>query len=272
MSAGVASTAMPQAQDPEQLPDHVAHNREQWDARADWWVGPGERSWALDEPVWGVWGVPESELSMLPPDMAGMEAVELGCGTGYVSGWMARRGARVTGIDNSANQLATARRLAARHGVELTLLHGNAESTPFDDESFDFAISEYGAAIWCDPYAWIPEAHRILRPGGRLVFLGNHVLASVCTPLDGSEVTRSLERGYFDLHKLDFRDVAVDPGGVEFNLPISGWFALFRRVGFEVEDFLEPRAPEHVTETSFSVPPEWAKRWPSEHVWKLRKR
>ena len=41
---------------------------------------------------------------------------------------------------------------------------------PFADQSFDFAISQYGAAIWCDPYRWIPEASRILRPGGRLVF------------------------------------------------------------------------------------------------------
>ena len=39
--------------------------------------------------------------------------------------------------------------------------------------SFDLAISEYGAAIWADPYKWIPEAARLLRPGGQLIFLGN---------------------------------------------------------------------------------------------------
>ena len=56
---------------------------------------------------------------------------------------------------------------AARHefGVEFPLHLGNAEQTPFPDESFDLAISEYGASIWCDPYRWIPEAARLLRPG-----------------------------------------------------------------------------------------------------------
>ena len=105
--------------------------------------------------------------------MAGMDAIELGCGTGYISGWMARRGACVVGIDNSERQLATARRLAEQHDVSLTLHHGSAETIPLPDASFDFAISEYGAAIWCDPRIWIPEAHRLLRPGADLVFLGN---------------------------------------------------------------------------------------------------
>lgn len=216
--------------------------------------------------------MPESELQMLPVDMTGMAAVELGCGTGYVSGWMARRGARVTGIDNSTEQLATARRLAAEHRVDLTLVHGNAETTPFEDESFDFAISEYGAAIWCDPHKWLPEAHRILRPGGRLVFLGNHPLMSICNPLDGANTDDRLVRNYFELHEQDFSEVLIDPGGVEFNLPISGWFALFDRTGFDFEGFLEPRAPASETRTVFSVSPEWARQWPSEHVWKLRKR
>lgn len=251
---------------------HVAVNRQVWDKTADWWVAPGERSWAQSEPTWGIWGVPEIELQMLPADMSGMSAVELGCGTGYVSGWMAQRGAKVTGIDNSSQQLATAGRLAAEHGVDLTLVHGDAEATPFEDESFDFAISEYGAAIWCDPRRWIPEAHRILRSGGRLVFLGTHPVTSSCVPLDGSNTGDRLVRNYFELHTQDYSNVPIDPGGIEFNLPISGWFELFERTGFDFEGFLEPRAPASKTETVFSVSPEWARQWPSEQVWKLRKR
>jgi ubiquinone/menaquinone biosynthesis C-methylase UbiE len=114
--------------------------------------------------------------------MTGMDAIELGCGTGYVSAWMARRGARVTGIDVSAEQLATARRLMDEHGLDITFLEGNAEATGLPDAAFDFAISEYGAAIWCDPDLWLPEAHRLLRPGGTLVFLGNHPMAIITTP------------------------------------------------------------------------------------------
>jgi SAM-dependent methyltransferase len=252
-------------------PAHVQENRRYWDEMAPAWVASGERNWSAAEPDWGIWGVPERELAMLPKDMQDMRAVELGCGTAYVSAWMARRGATVVGIDASERQLATARRLAERHGVALELVHGDAEATPFADASFDFAISEYGAAIWCDPYRWIPEAHRLLKPGGRLVFLAHHPLASVCSPWDGSTLQDRLVRPYFDLHRLDWTQVEVDPGGIEFTLPLSDWVALFRRTGFAVEDLREPRPPEGVDETRFFAPAGWARSWPSEIVWKLRK-
>jgi SAM-dependent methyltransferase len=254
------------------LPEHVAENRAHWDGRAHEWVDAGERSWAQDEPVWGTWRVPEADVEMLPPNMRGLDAIELGCGTAYVAAWMARRGARVVGIDNSEKQLETARRLAERHGIDLTLLHGNAETVPYPDASFDFAVSEYGAAIWCDPYTWIPEAHRLLRPGGQLAFLGNTPLAMLATPLSGEPCDDRLHRDYFGMYRLDWRQVAVDPGGIEFCLPISDWFRLFRETGFEILDYRELQAPPTASERPFSVPPEWARRWPSEHVWKVRKR
>ena len=257
--------------DPPFRTEHVAANREHWNARAQEWVAGGERNWAQDEPTWGIWGLAESELRLLPADMHGMDAVELGCGTGYVSAWMARRGARVTGIDASERQLATARRLAAEHGLDLALVHGDAEATPFEDGSFHFAISEYGAAIWCDPAMWLPEAHRLLRPGGRLVFLGNHPFTTVCSPWDGSALVRELVRPYFGMRRTDWREVEVDPGGVEFNRTVSDWFQLFRQVGFEVEDYLEPRPPESAKGVAYFVDADWARRWPSEQVWKVRK-
>ncbi len=89
-------------------------------------------------------GVPESDLGLLPTDMTGIDAIELGCGTAYISGWMARRGANVTGTDNSEEQLKTAARLATQHGIDLELMHGNAETVPKPDASYDFAISGAG--------------------------------------------------------------------------------------------------------------------------------
>jgi SAM-dependent methyltransferase len=254
-----------------ELPAHVAVNRAHWDGMADRWVEMGERAWADDEPSWGIWGIPERELGLLPADMTGLDAIELGCGTAYVSAWMARRGARVVGIDNSQRQLDTARRLAAEHGVGLELIHGSAEHVDKPDGTFDFAISEYGAAIWCDPYVWIPEAHRLLRPGGTLAFLGCTPMLMVCSPVDGSlPVTRRLERPYFGLHRLDWTDAVDEPGGIEFNLPISDWFALFRQTGFDVVDYRELQAPSPDLPDSH-VPAAWAHDFPCEQIWFVRK-
>jgi SAM-dependent methyltransferase len=255
-----------------ELPEHVAVNREYWDGMAHEWVEAGERSWNQDEPTWGSWGIPESDLGMLTDDMTGLRAIELGCGTAYVSAWMARRGALVTGIDNSLEQLRTAERLAQQHGVDLELIHGNAEAVPKPDESFDFAISEYGAAIWADPYQWIPEAHRLLRPGGTLVFLGSHALATLCSPVDGSyPITRRLERPYFGIHRFDWREAADDPGGIEFTLTFSAWVKLFRTTGFEIIDFDEIQAPADAVGSRSGISAEWARDFPPEHVWTVRK-
>ena len=59
------------------------------------------------------------------------------------------------------------------------LVRASADDVPLDDESFDFAISEYGASTWLDPYWWVPEAARLLRPGGRLVFFVSGALMIV---------------------------------------------------------------------------------------------
>ena len=254
------------------LPEHVAANREYWDDMADDWVAMGQRAWAREQPSWGMWGVPDDVETMLPAVMSGMDAIELGCGTGYIAAWMARRGASVTAIDNSERQLATAARLAEEHGIELELIHGNAEVVPKPDASYDFAVSEYGAAIWADPYIWLPEAYRLLRSGGELSFLGNHPLSWVCAPPDGSLPIKSeLLQPYFGMYRQDWREAVDDPGGIEFNLTFSDWIRLFHKTGFEIVDLAELQAPPEATGRPFAVDAEWAKLYPSEHIWWLRK-
>src|SRR3954454_11807977 len=182
-----------------ELPEHVRRNREAWDSTAHEYIEPGRRNWAAEEATWGIWDVPEADVGMLPDDLTGLDAIELGCGTAYVSAWLARRGARPVGIDNSPAQLETARALQREHGLEFPLHLGNAEQTPFPDNSFDLAISEYGASIWCDPYRWIPEASRLLRPGGQLIYLVNGTIHMLCTPdLESEPATDRLLRDYFD--------------------------------------------------------------------------
>jgi SAM-dependent methyltransferase len=252
-----------------ELPEHVRRNRAYWNELAREYVSAGERNWSQDTPTWGIWSVAESQLEMLPRELADKDAIELGCGTAYVSAWMARRGARVVGIDNSEAQLATARRLQQEHGIDFPLLHGNAETVPYPNESFDFAISEYGACLWADPYRWVPEASRLLRPEGRLVFLVNSCLLTLCMPDEvGVAATSQLTRPLFGLHRLEWPG---DPS-VEFHLSHGDWIRLLRRSGFEVEDLVEVRPPEDATTRYPFVTLDWAREWPCEEVWKVRKR
>jgi SAM-dependent methyltransferase len=253
----------------DELPDHVRRNRAYWDATAHEWVEPGRLNWAQSEPHWGIWQIPESEAHLLP-DVRGMDVIELGCGTGYVSAWLARLGAHPVGIDNSAAQLATARAFQKEFGIEFPLIHGNAEHVPFPSASFDLAFSEYGAAIWADPYKWIPEAARVLRPGGQLIFLGNGTFFMLAVPDTDAEgpTTDRLLRDYFGMHRFEW----PEEDSVEFHLGYGDWIRLLRRSGFDVEDLIELRPPEGATTRFPYVTSEWARRWPSEEVWKARKR
>jgi len=212
--------------------------------------------------------VPESEVGLLPRELDGRDAIELGCGTGYVSAWLARRGARPVGIDNSEAQLATARRYQQEFGLDFPLLHGNAEQVPYPDESFDIAISEYGASIWCDPYAWIPEAARLLRPGGELVFLVNSILAILCGLDDGNlPAGDELLRPLFGMHQVDW----PDDDSLEFHLPHGKMIDLLRDSGFAVEQLIEVRPPADATTRYKHISLDWARRFPCEEVWRARK-
>ena len=249
--------------------DHVRRNREAWNAYAPDYVAAGERNWAAAEPSWGIWAVPESQVGLLPADLAGKQAVELGCGTAYVSAWLARRGARPVGIDNSPAQLATACRLQREHGLDFPLIQADAEALPLPDARFDFAISEYGAAIWCDPYRWIPEAARVLRPGGELVFLLNGaILMLAMQELETEPATERLLRPYFGMHRFEWPDTQA----IEFHLGFGDWIRLLRTSGFEILDLVEIQPPEGATTRYPFVTLDWARRWPSEQVWKLRRR
>ena len=254
------------------LPAHVAANREAWDRYASDYVDAGRRAWASNVPDWGIWSVLDADLRLLPDDLSGKDTIELGCGTGYVSAWLARRGAKPVGIDNSPAQLETARKLQAEFGLEFPLHLGNAEAMSFPDESFDFAISEYGACLWADPYAWVPEAARILRPGGQLIFLTNGLILNLA--VEGYEADDpakdKLQRPMFGMHRTTW----PDDTSVEFHLPHGEWIRLLREHGFEIERLVEIQAPAEAADHSkyTHVTAEWARQWPSEEVWVVRKR
>jgi len=224
------------------------------------------RNWAFDEPNWGIWAIDESELNVLG-DVAGLDVCELGCGTAYFSAWLAKLGARPVGVDITPAQLDTARRMMAETGIEFPLVEADAAETGLPGKSFDLVVSEYGASIWVDPYRWIPEAARLLRPGGRLVFLRNSTLVILCSD-DDVPAKESLQRPLFGLHRIEW------DGGVEFHLPHGEWIALLRGNGFEIERLVEIQAPADAETHPYYayVTAEWAKQWPCEEIWVARKR
>lgn len=236
-------------------------------ANAEHTDGAAPRQWSRDEISWGVFGVPESSVGSIG-DVEGLDVVELGCGTAYISAWLARRGARPVGVDPTPAQLDTARRMMRETGLEFPLLQAPGESVPMPDASFDLAISEYGACLWADPYEWIPEAARLLRPDGRLIFLTNSNISQLCAPDEGTLGT-TLIRPLFGMYRMEW------PGeeGVEFHLPHGEWVRLLRANGFEIQALHELQAPEDAQDPVYYdyVTVEWGRNWPAEELWVARK-
>jgi ubiquinone/menaquinone biosynthesis C-methylase UbiE len=253
------------------LPDYVKANRDHWTkTNAEYTDGRAEHAWNETEISWGLWNTPESQVNVLP-DVRGKDVVELGCGTAYVSAWLKRGGAhRVVGVDITPAQLETARRLDKKYGLGLELVEANAEATGLPGTSFDLAISEYGASIWCDAYKWIPEAARLLRPNGELVFLRNSTLSMLCTP-DIGKVQETLQRPQKGLNRMDW----LDTHETEFQPAHGDLIRLLSKSGFEILDMVEIFASaDNVNHPFYGqyMSVEWARKWPSEEMWRARKR
>ena len=254
-----------------EMPDYLRVNRDAWTkSNARYTDGRAEEAWAQAEIAWGVWQTPESAVKVLP-GLRGRDVVELGCGTAYVGAWLKRRGARrVVGVDITPAQLATAQRLNRKSAMGLELIEANAEVVPLRDEVFDLVISEYGASMWCDPDKWIPEAARLLRRGGELAFLRNSTLSMLCMP-DAGKVQETLQRPQRGMNRLEWTE---DDPGIEFHPSAGDLIRLLRANGFDIVDLVELYAPEGAkdhAEYSY-VTAAWARRWPSEEIWRARKR
>ncbi len=208
---------------------------------------------------WGVWQIPETELGVLG-DVDDKDVLELGCGAGQFGQTLADRGARVIGIDLSAEQLARAQ-------VSFTTIEASAEELPFEDERFDLVVCDWGATTFADPYIVIPEAARVLRPGGEVVFSGGTAIEWCAYSDEAQRPERELLKPYFGMHRH------VDDENVTFMLGYGDWIRLFRTNGLEVVDLVEIRPPADATSTyRDDYDREWARDYPMEQIWKVRKR
>jgi SAM-dependent methyltransferase len=126
---------------------------------------------------------------------------------------------------------------------------------------------DHGAMTFADPYKTVPEAARLLRPGGLLAFSMNTPILDIAWPPESEHPSARLERDYWNLSTLE------EPGQpAAFQLPYGAWIRLFRQAGFIVEDLLELRPPADVTSTYRDESDRvWARRWPMEHIWRVRR-
>ncbi len=215
--------------------------------------------------AWGVWQIPESELEVLG-DVAGKDILEFGCGAAQWSIALAKAGARPVGLDLSDRQLEHARRLMAEAGVEFPLINASAEAVPLPDRSFDIVFCDHGAMNFADPYRTVPEAARLVRPGGLFAFSHGSPILDVCWPMDAPHATDRLVYDYFGLHEFD------DGETTNFQLPYGEWIRLFRANGFVLEDLIEPRPAEGTVSTYRDAEDlAWSRRWPAECIWRLRR-
>jgi SAM-dependent methyltransferase len=252
--------------DPGSLTDHCAQNRESWNTDSDSYQSEhGPQLAASGGLAWGVWQIPEASLQVLG-DVKGRDILEFGCGGAQWSIALAKAGARPVGLDLSENQLTHARRLMAAAGVDFPLVHASAELVPLPDSSFDIVFCDYGAMTFADPYATVPEAARLLRPGGLLAFCTSTPIVEMCYPDDGDHPGDRLLLDYFSMWSLAYDDYT------EFMLPYGAWIRLFRAHGFTIENLIEPRpGPDAKSTFRDDSDRDWYRRWPGEEIWIVRK-
>ena len=252
-------------------PDSIAANIAHWTKNNRERLDDGARveTWAEGDVRWGIFGIREEEVGSPLGDVRGLNVIELGCGTAYFSARLAKRGARPVGVDPTPAQLATARRMQEATGIRFPLIQAPGERVPQPDASFDLAFSEYGASLWADPKLWVPEAARLLRPNGRLVFMTNSLVAILASP-DVGDVTERLERPQKGMYRFAWPEEI----GVEFHLTHGDWIDLLHASGFEVERLIDVYArPDSKRHDYYGyVSPEWARKWPPEEIWTARKR
>jgi SAM-dependent methyltransferase len=248
----------------ERMSDHVAANRAYWNKKSDEYQTAHGEQLAANPMAWGAWSIPEDELHVLG-DVAGKDVLEFGCGAAQWSVALTKRGARCVGLDNSERQLVHARNNQRIACVDFPLVRASAENVPLPNASFDVVFCDHGAMTFCDPLRTVPEAARLLRPGGLLAFSAGTPIHFICWDESADRVGTTLRANYFEHRRDD------DGSTVSFSLPYGEWVALFRDNGFQIESLIELRPPEDATTTyNDFVTYEWARQWPAEQIWRAR--
>jgi ubiquinone/menaquinone biosynthesis C-methylase UbiE len=247
--------------------DRIARNRKGWNYRAGRYQRAIGGAGAYGDLVWGPNRFPEAELKVLG-NVRGKDVLEIGCGAAQFGIELARRGARVTGMDLSAEQLRHARSNVRKARVDYRIERGNAEDlSRFRGGSFDIVTSDF-ALGFIDIEALFPEVARVLRPGGFCAFSWSSPIID-CMTFDGTPPLLRFVRPYFE--REPFVEGGVDPT-YEFKRTYGDWVRAFARAGLVLEDLVEPQTAKSGTHWDW---PQY--RWqrtsviPGTSIWKARK-
>ena len=248
------------------LSEHAQKNRTMWEATSDNYEQLHAEALSGEKAMtWGLWRIAEAELHILG-EVVGKDILEFGCGAARWSIALAQIGARPVGLDFSSRQLQHARRLMHEAGVDFPLIEASAEDVSLPDASFDIIFCDWGAMTFCDPRRTVPEAARLLRPGGLFAFATATPIQFLCLNVKTDQITDHLVNDYFGMSRLEWED------SVDFQLTYGDWLRLFRQTGLTVEDLIETRPAEGMTSTYRTEEENaWARRWPMENIWRLRK-
>src|SRR5256885_12602863 len=118
-------------------------------------------------------------LDLVVGGRGSLDALDVGCGTGFLSLELAGRGHGVTGIDFAPQMLAEARKKAAGQGAAVRFEEGDAEQLPFPAASFDLVMTRHVLSTLPHPEHAIDEWIRVLRAGGTLAGMGSQFDPSV---------------------------------------------------------------------------------------------
>lgn len=216
--------------------------RHWWDADAGNYLAEHAEDLGDADLLWCPEGLRESDAHLLGPreQLAGKAVLEIGCGSAPVSRWLRSVGALCVGLDLSGGMLRHAAAINARTGIDVPLVQADACEIPFADESFDLAVSAFGAiAFIARPEKAMAEAARVLRPGGRFVFSTNHPFRWVF-PDSPSADDLTVHTSYFDRRayvEVDDREQATY---VETHRTVGQRIADIVAAGLVLDALIEP--------------------------------
>jgi SAM-dependent methyltransferase len=221
-------------------------NRTWWDGASSDYLADHGDFLGDDDFTWCPEGLREADARLLgdPSGLAGRRLLEVGCGAGQCSRWVAARGGHVVGLDLSAGMLGQARELGRRATPGPGLVHADARALPFFDASFDAAFSAYGAVPFvADPERVMAEVARVLRPGGRWVFAVSHPVRWAL-PDDPGAAGLTVTRSYFDRTPYVEQDDRGDVRYAEHHRTLGDRVRDLVAAGLVLDDLVEPEWPD----------------------------